>query len=131
MMFKSTYVPQVGTTKRLRKSETLPNQSLTIGQILEKYVRGVPVDVVQRQSIWSEIDGYDLEKINRLDFAEKAAFEAELRTAAQSIYDDLMARKQRSEEAATKRKKEEDDKAAAQKSRSDDQAPPEPGKKLA
>lgn len=58
--------------KTQRKSVAIPDQSLSIQEIVKRFVRGVPVDIVQRQPIYIDQNDHDLEKLSRMDFGEKA-----------------------------------------------------------
>jgi len=52
-------------------SETIPDQSLTMRQILERYARGLPLDA--KRPIWEEDDEFNpLPDVRTLDLSEKA-----------------------------------------------------------
>lgn len=53
---------------------TLPKQSLGIKEILDRFVKGIPVDVVRREAVYVDHDNIDLEKVSRMDFGEKVEF---------------------------------------------------------
>jgi len=73
---------QARSAKR-RARVTLPSQGLTINQIVAKYVRGIAVDVIQRQAVYMDQSDYDMEKLQRMDFSEQAAMAADLSAQAQ------------------------------------------------
>lgn len=54
---------------------TVPSQSMTIKQIVEKFVKNIPIDIKQRQAVFVSDNDRDLEKLGRLDPAD-AAYEA-------------------------------------------------------
>lgn len=72
-------------------SKTVPEQSLSIGEIVRRFTRGIPVGSIQKRPIYSEQSDFDLEKLGRMDFAEKAALAEELR---QRNDDDISALKE-------------------------------------
>lgn len=109
-MSKQKYQPPVVDFSKTRKSLTVPNQSMSIRTILEKYTRGIPVDIVKREPIYLDQDEFDLEKLKRLDFSEKAALADELRERAQNIKDELIADE---EERLREQKAIDDEKAQA------------------
>jgi len=75
-------------------SETVPDQSLTMRQILDRYARGLPLEV--KTPIWEEDDEFNpLPDVRTLDLSEKA----EMLKNAQNELNDI---KQR---MAEKRKK--------------------------
>jgi hypothetical protein len=75
-------------------SETIPDQSLTMRQILDRYARGLPLDV--KTPIWEEDDEFNpLPDIRTLDLSEKQEM-------LQSAKDELQAIKNK---MAEKRKK--------------------------
>lgn len=100
-----------------RPSKTIPDQSLTIAEIVKRYMRGIPVDVIQRNPVYSDHNEYDLEKMSRLDFGEKSAMANELQANAQNISDELNERAQQVKDA--KKKKFDAKKAEDQKGRGD------------
>lgn len=89
---KGDYKPAERSTKRnpKRKSCAVPNQSLTIGQILDKYSRGIPVDITQSEGVYLPQDEFDMEKLNRADFGEKRAFAQQMQQRAADIKNELL-----------------------------------------
>lgn len=75
--------------KRIKPSVAIPDQSLSIQQIVQRYVRGLPVDVLQRKPIYIDQDEHDLEQLSRLDFGEKAELAIMLAHQAKALKDDL------------------------------------------
>lgn len=105
--------PQSG---KPRKYRTVPDQSLSVDEIMRRFVRGIPVDVQQREAVYIDQQDYDLEKMSRMDFGEKAAMAAEVREqgeARKAAFDE----RQRAREVAKER-------ARAKK-----EQPPEPSRK--
>lgn len=60
--------------KKRRKSLTIPDQALSIQEIVKRFVRGVPVDIHKREPVYVNQSQYDMEKLNRMDFGEKSEF---------------------------------------------------------
>lgn len=81
-------VPKINYSKR-RKGRAIPDQSLTIQEIVKRYVRGIPVDVLQRTPVYSDQEDHDLEKISRMDFGEKAAYAAQQAEQAKQLRNEL------------------------------------------
>lgn len=88
------------------ESATVPDQSLSIEEIVSRFVRGLTSDVVQKQPVYIDQSEFDLEAMSRLDFAEKAALADELRARSEAIMRDLEEQK-RSTEIEHERKEEE------------------------
>jgi len=75
-------------------SETIPDQSLSMRQILDRYARGLPLDI--KTPIWEEDDEFNpLPDVRTLDLTEKAEM-------LKNAYSELIEIKQR---MAEKRKK--------------------------
>lgn len=62
---------------------------MSIQEIVKRFVRGIPVDVVQRDKVYVDQSEIDLEKASRADFAEKAELARHMSEIAQSKRDDL------------------------------------------
>lgn len=62
------------------KSMTIPDQSYTVKQLFERFRKGLPVDTMNREAIYSqhEDDEIDLEKLSGLSKMDKADLAAEL-----------------------------------------------------
>lgn len=55
------------------KSKTVPDQSMSIHELVRRFVKGIPADVEQRRSVYNpDNNEVDLEKLGRLDPADKA-----------------------------------------------------------
>lgn len=88
-MINCTYQPPTVKYNKRRKNRTIPDQSMSIKQIVEKYVRGIPVDVVKRQPVYIDQSQHDLEALSRMDFAEKAELAEQMRGEAQAMESQL------------------------------------------
>lgn len=79
---------------------------MSIQEIVRRFVRGISVDVIQREPVYSDQNEYDLEKLNRMDFSEKEALASEMSALAQSqkqaIYANEQAKRAREAKAAAK-----------------------------
>lgn len=106
-MVRYKYVRGVIDYSKLGKSLTVPDQSLSIQEIVRRYVKGIPVDVVQRQGVYVDQDLHDLEAMSRKDFAQKAALAAELMEQCDSMASDIKAEAKRLKEARLKAKENE------------------------
>lgn len=88
--------------KILRKSMTVPDQSMSIREIVKRFVRGIPVDIVQRHPVYLDQSDHDLEKLSRMEFGEKAELASQLGDHAAELqreHNDKV--RQRAEEEAT------------------------------
>lgn len=101
---KSYQPPAVDFGKR-RKTKTIPDQSMTIRQIVERYVKGVPVDIVQRDPVFMDQNEHDFEKLSRMDFAEKSEL-------ANAIAAEAQQKKEEANEAVRRTREERAQQAA-------------------
>lgn len=112
-------LPQVDWKKK-RPSKTLPDQSMSIQEIVKRFVRGIPVDVPNREAVYIDQSEDDLEKLSRMDFAEKAEYARQLGERANEM---------RSEMAeAVRRSKEEREKAESEAASKGSETPAKPEK---
>lgn len=86
---RTPYVPPKIDYKKRRQSYAIPDQSMSIQEIVKRFVRGIPVDIIQREAVYSDT-GHDLEKLNRMDFADKAQFAKDLRQRADTQLNELL-----------------------------------------
>lgn len=115
------FIPRRVHFQKMRAtSKTVPEQSLTINEIVAKYTRGIPVNTVIKKPIYSDQTDFDLEKLSRMEFDQKAALAAELREQAQQTVDEAQERaraatetQRRSEQASTD--EDDDDEQAPRK----------------
>lgn len=116
MHTKKSYVAPVVRTsvKSSRKSKTVPDQALTMDQIMSKMLKGIPVEVNQRKGMYVDQTEHDLESLTRLPFDEKREFADEQRRKAQAIVEQSDADKRSRAEA--KKQKQRDEAAAASRS---------------
>lgn len=97
---------------KVRKSVTIPDQSLSIQEIVKRYVRGIPVDVLQRKGVYVDQSDEDLEMLSRMDFGEKAAYAQTLAERANRLASDYNEAVRRSEEERAEEKNKQADEAA-------------------
>lgn len=116
------YNPPKVDYKARRKSVTIPDQSLSIQEIVKRYVRGIPVDVQQRPQVYVDQQDDDLEKLSRMDFGEKAEYAAMLAEQARKLSDDFEEMKRSAVERKAARLEEE------KKRQAQAQTPVEPAK---
>lgn len=95
---------------KTRPSKTLPNQSLSIEEIVRRFVSGVPVDVVKRDPIYidqnDDLGIYDYEAVSRMDFAEKAELAEAFMERAKSLRRTLKANERAQRDRELQRDKE-------------------------
>jgi len=87
-----------------RQLLSIPNKSMTIKEMVARFVRHLPVNVLQKEPIYLDQSEMDLEKVGRMDFAEKHELANEMKARAEAQEADLKAQ----EEHATKKRKEAD-----------------------
>lgn len=95
--------PRVRFGETKRKSMTIPDQSLTIQEIVKRFVKGIPVNVVKRDGTYLNQSEHDFEKITRMDPFEKAALADEFQQQAQEQNDQLAANERAKRERAAKK----------------------------
>lgn len=96
---------------RKRKKVTIPDQSMSIQEIVRRFTRGIPVDVVQRQGVYVDQSEHDLEALARMDFADKADMANSLSDHAEGLKEKIV-----NNERARRAKKEQSAKEADQQS---------------
>lgn len=87
-------------SSRKRKSVTIPDQSLSIEEIIKRFVRGIGVDVIQREAVYMNQSEFDFEKLNRMDFADRAAVADEVKQRTEAIAEQLKASERAQAEAS-------------------------------
>ena len=78
MIRHQTVLKPVNYGKSPVKSQTIPDQSMSIHELVRRFVRGIPADVVQRKPIYTDSD-VDLEQLSRLDSTDKAYYAAQMK----------------------------------------------------
>lgn len=112
-----TYAPPSVKYGKVRKSKTIPDQSMSIQEIVKRFVRGIPVDVVQRDPVYIDQEEDDLERLSRMDFGEKAEYAAALAERNARVQAELAEAERNESEAKQKAAKE-----AAEKSEKEAEA---------
>jgi len=102
--------PVVAWGKVPIKSRTVPDQSMSIKELVRRFVRGIPADVIQREAVYVDQKDTDLEKLSRMDNCDKAYEALEMRAINERIIEEVEAM-QRASEA----KKQADEKARVEK----------------
>lgn len=107
-MMKDMFIIRTKQGKALRKSVTVPDQSLSIQEILKRYTRGLSINISQREPVYVDQTEFDLEKLSRMNFADKAAYAADMKADAERII-------QEAEEKASLRAQDEADRKEAER----------------
>lgn len=90
MITKTTFALAGPQGTKMRKQRAIPDQTMSVREIVRRFVKGIPVDVVQRQGVYIDPSKeIDYEKVSRLDFGEKVEFAGELRREAEVAYTEL------------------------------------------
>lgn len=113
-----TYVYRVPSGKKCKRAKrVVPRQSLSLDDVMRRYVRGLPIDMKVHEAVYMN-RGVDYERMSKLDFDEKAAIAAE-QAAIQQRYKDEQAKlaTEREEEAKQVREDELRNEGRAQGSR--------------
>lgn len=100
---------KVGVARR--KLRTIPDQSLSIMEIVRRFTRGIPVDVIQRQGVFVDQSEHDLEKLNRMDFGDKAAMADQLQAQNDEVKERYETYK-RAQQAQEEQKRQDESKGA-------------------
>lgn len=113
---KLTYKRPSVDYKKVRKGQVVPDQSMSIREIVKRFVRGIPVDVLQRPGVFIDQNDHDLEQLSRMEFGDKAAMADELHAHAREIHADQLEkeRMQRETKQAEEAEKLEAEKGAKQ-----------------
>lgn len=106
MYFRTQRKPISDSRNPKRKSTTLPDQALTPKQIMERYLKNIPVNILQRDPVFMDQEEHDFEQLNRMDFDEKFAFAEEEGKKAERIKQQLIADQKAKEELETREAEE-------------------------
>lgn len=114
-MLKHKHVSKKIDWKKRRKSVAIPNQSMTIKQIVERFVKGIPSDVEIKKGVYLNQVDFDLDKMSRMDATDKAYEATQFASAAEEKADEIEAHEKATKERKKKRDIEEATKKAAEK----------------
>lgn len=89
-----------------RKSKTVPDQSMSIKEIIRRFTRGIPADVIQRPQVFVDQSEFDLERLSRLDATDKAYYAEQMRADNERIAGDLERARNEAVERMQERQKE-------------------------
>lgn len=73
-MVKFKYQRKPVRGKRKVALRSIPDMSMTVPQLYERFVKNLPIDAVQREAVYADQSEHDLEKLSRMDFGEKHEF---------------------------------------------------------
>lgn len=104
---------------KVKKSRVLPDQSMSIKEIVRRYVRGIPIDVVQREPVYLDQSEHDMEKLSRMDFGEKAEYAQVMAAEAERIKAEHNEAVRRSEEERVEKARLQSERAEAAKKASE------------
>lgn len=115
-MVNTKFVPKKVDYKKIRVSKhVMPNQSMTMKEVIDRFVRGLSLDLKQKPKIYLEQNDYDFEKMSGMEPTEKAYQATEFKAQAEALSEEVkandVARKERKkkadiDEAVAKAKKE-------------------------
>lgn len=95
MVTKSQYKLAGRQNTPRAKMRVIPDQSLSIKEIVRRFTKGLPVDVKQREGVYLDQTGeseIDYEKLSRMDFADKVEFARQWRETSEQRYNEMQAR---------------------------------------
>lgn len=119
MKYKSIAAPQLPKGLTFRgKSLVVPNQSMSLEEILSRFTRGEPLEI-GREGAQYDDGPEDLEKVSHMDLVDRAEFVDKLKQT-QKRYDKQEARKKGEEK--TRLEKLAIDKIAAEKKAAEEAA---------
>lgn len=113
VMIRDKYKLREVDYEKLRVSKkVIPDQALSMREIIERFVRKLPIDVPEKSKIYlDENVDYDFEKMSNLDSTDKAFQASEFRLQAEELAEEVKA----NERAKHERKKKADiDKAVSE-----------------
>lgn len=91
-MIRDKYKLRTPDFKVVRKSKTVPNQSMTIQDIVSRFVRGIPIDINIKPGVYHpDNNEHDLNKMSNLDTVDKAFLATEMREKNEQIKADIEA----------------------------------------
>lgn len=108
---KKRYTRKQTSGKRRQKSFTLPDQALTVKEIITKFRKNIPAVGKVFTAMYFDQKEIDYEQLARMEFDDKFRLAQQLRAEAREIEAELDAKEKEREELATK---ERDEKAKAQ-----------------
>jgi len=95
--------------KPMRKSMTVPSQALTVKQIVDKFLKGIPVDVSKKPVTYLDQDEEDFEALGRMDKADMAFHASEQRAKFERLKSEYEANER--SKAEEKQRQESEEKA--------------------
>lgn len=98
--------------KTKRKSLTVPNQALSIKDIVSRFTRGLPVDIQIKNPVYLDQDEHDFNKLSNMDSVEKSYQATEQRERAEQLKREI----ESNERAAAEAKQQENEEKARQQS---------------
>lgn len=106
-MIRTIYSPPpVDYKSKPVKSQTKPDDSMSIKELVRRFLKGIPADVIQRQPVYDSESSFDLEKLALLEPADRAFMADEMkrlneanRAELERMYDEAQARKKERGEA--------------------------------
>lgn len=110
--------PGESKTKTGSTRKFIPDQSMSVQEIIERFSRKMPVHATQRDAVYvnDNPEGIDYEKASRMGFDEKREFAEQMSAKAEDVKAELTAK----ERAKLEREKEQ--KAIAEKAEADAKA---------
>lgn len=112
-------VPAVSTGAAKRPQKAKPRQSMSLDDVVRKYLRGLPVDAKVHPEVYMPHNrAADFERMSKLDFDDKAALAAEKRAEGKRYRDDLKAAQQAIEQQDAQEKREREQREQNERSES-------------
>lgn len=78
MITKNKRTGSVMNWAKTRKGKTLPDQTMSLKEIVRRFSRGISINAERREAVYSDQDDHDLEAFSRKDFGEKQAIALEI-----------------------------------------------------
>lgn len=99
--------------KNTLPSVTVPNESYTIQEIMERFVKGAPVNVKHKEAVFAkedaDFDSHDLEKIHQGDIVERMEVADEMLSDLKAKEADLKDQQKKQAEALRQQKEEDEE----------------------
>lgn len=90
--------PAVAWGKVPVKSRTIPDQTMSIKELVRRFVKGIPADVSQKQPVYVDQSDHDLERMSRMDSADKAYEAVVMRAENERVEAELVESERRVQE---------------------------------
>lgn len=101
-------ITPVDFKKRRVSKHVIPNQSMTMREVIERFVKGLPLDIKEKDKIFIDQAEHDFERMSTQDRVDKAYQATEFKAQAEELAEEIKANERAKNE---RRRKADIDKA--------------------